>query len=121
MTAALHGTVGASLATAGAARAATGAPASENPNPFFKLHPIGKVEKTDQVVRLRIFDEYVDGLLGLEGWSHVNVFYWFDRNDTPPQRRILRPARCTPPRSIRRLAKLRESCSELSARNWSSR
>ena len=41
-------------------------------------------------MRLRIFDEYVDGLLGLEGWSHLNVFYWFDQNDTPQRRRVLR-------------------------------
>lgn len=57
---------------------------------FFKLFPIGKVEKQGQGVRLRIFDEYIDGLLGLEGWSHVNVFYWLDQNDTPQQRRLLR-------------------------------
>jgi len=62
----------------------------DEPKPSFKLLPIGKVEKRGQAVRLRIFDDYVDGLLGLEGWSHVNVFYWFDKNDTPQRRRILR-------------------------------
>ncbi|MBE0545348.1 MAG: tRNA (N6-threonylcarbamoyladenosine(37)-N6)-methyltransferase TrmO [Verrucomicrobia bacterium] len=58
--------------------------------PFFKLFPIGAVEKKGEGVHLRIFDEYVDGLLGLEEWSHLNVFYWFDKNDTPHQRRMLR-------------------------------
>lgn len=57
---------------------------------IFKLVPIGTVEKKGSAVRLRIFDEYTDGLLGLDEWSHVNVFYWFDRNDTPQQRRVLR-------------------------------
>ena len=57
---------------------------------YFKLFPIGKVEKQAQSVRLRIFDEYIDGLLGLDGWSHVQVFYWFDKNDTPQQRKILK-------------------------------
>ena len=57
---------------------------------LFKLFPIGVVEKKSEGVRLRIFDEYMEGLLGLEGWSHVNVIYWFDRNDNPQQRRILR-------------------------------
>ena len=57
---------------------------------FFKVVPIGRVEKEGTSVRLRIFDEFVDGLLGLSEWSHVNVFYWFDKNDTPPRRRSLR-------------------------------
>ena len=60
------------------------------PKKFFKLFPIGMVEKQGQAVRLRIFDEYVEGLLGLEGWSHLNVLYWFDRNDAPEQRRVVR-------------------------------
>jgi tRNA-Thr(GGU) m(6)t(6)A37 methyltransferase TsaA len=55
----------------------------------FKLFSIGRVERQGQTVRLRIFDDYADGLLGLDGWSHVNVFYWFDRNDTPQRRRVL--------------------------------
>ena len=29
------------------------------------------------------------GLLGLDGWSHVWVFWWFDKNDTPRKRSIL--------------------------------
>jgi tRNA-Thr(GGU) m(6)t(6)A37 methyltransferase TsaA len=56
----------------------------------FTLRPVGVVEKKKPVVRVRIFDEYRDALLGLEGWSHVHVFYWFDRNDTPGNRRTLR-------------------------------
>jgi tRNA-Thr(GGU) m(6)t(6)A37 methyltransferase TsaA len=81
---------GASLLAAWAfgARADTGAGGA--PTSSFKLSPIGTVEKKGETARLRIFDEYVDGLLGLEHWSHVNVFYWFDKNDTPQQRRILR-------------------------------
>jgi tRNA-Thr(GGU) m(6)t(6)A37 methyltransferase TsaA len=56
----------------------------------FQIHPVGRVEKEGATVRLRLFDQYTDGLLGLEEWSHVNVFYWFDQNDAPPQRRTLR-------------------------------
>jgi len=57
--------------------------------PFFKLFPVGKVEKQDKTARIRIFDAYVDALLGLAEWSHVNVFYWFDKNDVPQKRRML--------------------------------
>jgi tRNA-Thr(GGU) m(6)t(6)A37 methyltransferase TsaA len=72
--------------------AQTGGLASENgaQMKYFKLFAIGKVEKQGQRVLLRIFNEYIDGLLGLDGWSHVQVFYWFDKNDTPQQRKILR-------------------------------
>jgi tRNA-Thr(GGU) m(6)t(6)A37 methyltransferase TsaA len=80
----------ASAVAAGAVRARADIVAGGDSKTFFKLFPIGLVEKKNQGVRLRVFDEYVDGLLGLEGWSHVNVFYWFDRNDTPQQRRVLR-------------------------------
>jgi tRNA-Thr(GGU) m(6)t(6)A37 methyltransferase TsaA len=72
-----------------AANASAFAADSEDTRSFVKLAPIGKVEKQGQVARIRVFDEYVEGLLGLEEWSHVNVFYWFSQNDVPEKRRIL--------------------------------
>ncbi len=61
----------------------------ESSEAFYKVYPIGKVEKKGASTRIRIFDEYADGLLGLDQWSHVNVFYWFDKNDVSQKRRIL--------------------------------
>ena len=29
------------------------------------------------------------GLLGLDAWSHVQVIWWFDQNDTPEKRAVL--------------------------------
>ncbi len=55
----------------------------------YKVYPIGKVERVGGSTRIRVFDKYADGLLGLGQWSHVNVFYWFDKNDMPQRRRIL--------------------------------
>ena len=55
----------------------------------FVLNPIGVIRKTDDDTRLEIFEEYADGLLGLEGFSHIHVFYWFDQNDTPEKRQTL--------------------------------
>lgn len=81
---------GAGLATAWTSEGTREGPAGGDQKPCFKLFPIGKVQKQGQAVSLLIFDEYVDGLLGLEGWSHVNVFYWFDQNDSPQKRAILR-------------------------------
>ncbi|MCF7673879.1 MAG: TrmO family methyltransferase [Akkermansiaceae bacterium] len=48
------------------------------------------LRSSDKWTRIGIFDPYVEGLLGLQEWSHVNVFYWFDQNDQPQKRGILR-------------------------------
>jgi tRNA-Thr(GGU) m(6)t(6)A37 methyltransferase TsaA len=63
---------------------------AQDERPPFHMHPVGRVERQGESVHLRIFDQYRDALLGLEGYSHVFVLYWFDRNDTPERRRILR-------------------------------
>jgi tRNA-Thr(GGU) m(6)t(6)A37 methyltransferase TsaA len=55
----------------------------------FKLNAVGKVKKKGNVVQLQISDKYGDALKGLDGYSHVFVLYWFDRNDTPKKRSIL--------------------------------
>ena len=56
---------------------------------FFKLYPVGRVEKKGGSVRLRILDKYAGALQGLNGFSHLFVLYWFDRNDTPRKRGVL--------------------------------
>lgn len=56
---------------------------------FFRIWPIGKVRKQDKAVWIEIDPEYKDAILGLNQWSHIHVFYWFDRNDTPQKRAIL--------------------------------
>jgi tRNA (adenine37-N6)-methyltransferase len=55
----------------------------------FSIKPIGVVRKTGDDARIEILEAYTDGLLGLEGFSHIYVFYWFDQNDTPENRRTL--------------------------------
>jgi len=56
---------------------------------FFKLYPVGKVKRQRGSAELLIYDRYRDALKGLDGFSHVFVLYWFDRNDTPEKRNIL--------------------------------
>jgi tRNA-Thr(GGU) m(6)t(6)A37 methyltransferase TsaA len=85
----LAGAAGLGLTGSWAAQAAEAA-AGDRAEKTFTLRPVGVVEKKKPVVRVRIFDEYREALLGLDGWSHVHVFYWFDRNDTPGNRRTLR-------------------------------
>ena len=55
----------------------------------FRIIPIGVVKKTDTTVSIEIYDDYRDGLLGLDGFSHIAVFFWFDQNDTAEKRRVL--------------------------------
>lgn len=56
----------------------------------FEIFPIGVIRKTPEHTELEVFPAYRDALLGLEGFSHINVFYWFHENDTAEKRRILR-------------------------------
>ncbi len=54
------------------------------------LHPIGFVRKQGEAVSIDLLPEYADGMLGLEGFSHVDVLFWCHENDTPAERKTLR-------------------------------
>jgi tRNA (adenine37-N6)-methyltransferase len=56
---------------------------------FFQINPVGIVRKTNISVSIEISKDYTDALLGLEGFSHIVVLYWFDQNDTADKRRVL--------------------------------
>jgi len=62
---------------------------TKNNETFFKLYPVGEVKRQRESTELCIFDRYRDALKGLDGFSHLLVLYWFDRNDTPEKRNIL--------------------------------
>ena len=55
----------------------------------YTLRPIGTVKKHHGKTTLAIGEAFRPALLGLDGFSHVIVFYWFDKNDTPKKRSIL--------------------------------
>jgi len=55
----------------------------------FRIFPIGIVKKQDETVRIEIYDEYSAGLLGLEGFSHIQVLFWFHENDQSQKRAVL--------------------------------
>jgi len=61
----------------------------QKPAGSFVVHPIGHVHKTEGRTRIVLDKKYEPGLLGLDGFSHVFVFWWFDKNDTPQKRSIL--------------------------------
>jgi len=55
----------------------------------FYLKSVGIIRKADEKVWIDIFEEYQDALMGLEGFSHIYVLYWFDQNDSAEKRRTL--------------------------------
>lgn len=58
--------------------------------PPFLIHPIGTVRRQGDQTFIDLDPAFGDGLLGLDGFSHILVCYWLDRNDTPEARRVLR-------------------------------
>ena len=56
----------------------------------FQIFPVGVVRKKEEATWIEIFDAYSDALLGLEGFSHIQVFFWFHENDTADRRKTLR-------------------------------
>ena len=55
----------------------------------FSIFPIGVVTRQNDNIWIEILDDYTDGLLGLDGFSHINVLFWFHENDNPEKRAIL--------------------------------
>ena len=55
----------------------------------YYLKPVGIIRKRDEKTWIEIFDQYGDALLGLDGFSHIHVFYWFDQNDSDEKRKTL--------------------------------
>ena len=55
----------------------------------FQVHPIGLIHNKNDDVRVEIYPEYRDGLLGIEQFSHILVIYWLHENDRPEARGIL--------------------------------
>ncbi len=56
----------------------------------YSIQPVGKVIKSSETTGIEIFPPFRDALLGMAGFSHIIVLYWFDRNDTPEKRDTLR-------------------------------
>jgi len=69
----------------GVTRAETKADAEKT----FTVRPIGQVQTAAGRTLILLDKKYQPGLLGLDGFSHVQVIWWFDKNDTPEKRAIL--------------------------------
>jgi tRNA-Thr(GGU) m(6)t(6)A37 methyltransferase TsaA len=56
----------------------------------FQIYPVGVVGKKEKATWIEIVEPYSDALLGLEGFSHIKVLFWFHENDTADRRKTLR-------------------------------
>ncbi len=56
----------------------------------FSLQPIGIIINRQELCRVEVDANYKDALLGLEHYSHIDVFYWLHENDTTAGRAVLR-------------------------------
>jgi tRNA-Thr(GGU) m(6)t(6)A37 methyltransferase TsaA len=56
----------------------------------FVVRPVGWIHKQGSEPTIEIEPKYQEALLGLEGFSHLWVLWWFDRNDTPQKRAVLK-------------------------------
>ncbi|MES9839355.1 MAG: tRNA (N6-threonylcarbamoyladenosine(37)-N6)-methyltransferase TrmO [Candidatus Thiodiazotropha endolucinida] len=57
--------------------------------PTYEVWPIGWVRKVGGTTVIEVDEAYIPALLGLDQFDAIWVLYWFDRNDTPRQRKIL--------------------------------
>jgi tRNA-Thr(GGU) m(6)t(6)A37 methyltransferase TsaA len=73
---------------------ASAAAAPDAPNagslPAYQVHPIGWVRQSEGRTFIEIEPRYEPALLGVDELESVWVLWWFDRNDTPAKRSILR-------------------------------
>ena len=55
----------------------------------FKVNPIGRVRVENGRFFIEIDEVYRKGLQALEGFSHLNILFWFDKNDNKESRSFL--------------------------------
>jgi len=55
----------------------------------FKIFPVGFVREKGPTTQIEVQRAFEKALLGLEGFSHIYVLYWFHENDTPEKRDTL--------------------------------
>ena len=55
----------------------------------FYIIPVGVIKKQDKNVWIEVYEKYTEALLGLDGFSHITVCYWFHENDAPEKRKVM--------------------------------
>ncbi len=55
----------------------------------FQVNPIGKISVNEDGIFIKLNAEYIPALQALDGFSHLNVIWWFSDFDTEETRNIL--------------------------------
>ena len=55
----------------------------------FEVHPVGIIRSNEEGTFIEIQKEYFQALTALEGFSHVNVIWWFSGFDNDEARAVL--------------------------------
>lgn len=66
----------------------------------FEITPIGKINLNDDGMFIELEPRYIPALQGLDGFSHINVIWWFSDFDNEETRKILethQPYKNAPP------------------------
>ena len=58
------------------------------------VSPVGIIRKRDTSIVIEIDEAYELAMQGLELFSHISVYYWFDKNDNLNGRTVLRVHPC---------------------------
>ncbi|TWT76467.1 putative tRNA (adenine(37)-N6)-methyltransferase [Planctomycetes bacterium CA13] len=62
---------------------------SGSPVQSFVVQPIGHFYNADNRTCIIVDKKHQAGLLGLDQYSHIQVFWWFSNNDNPQKRSVL--------------------------------
>jgi len=62
---------------------------SSQVTPHYHISPVGVIHNAEDGAWIEIYDNYANALLGIDGFSHLMVFFWFHHNDTPEGRAYL--------------------------------
>lgn len=54
-----------------------------------ELKEIGRIKMEGEEMYLQVNEEYLKGIKGLEGFSNIDVIWWFDRYDNENSRNVL--------------------------------
>lgn len=55
----------------------------------FNVFPIGKIHSNNNGTYIEVDEKYIPALQALDGFSHINVLWWFSDFDTSEYREIL--------------------------------
>ncbi|EEG75557.1 SAM-dependent methyltransferase [[Clostridium] hylemonae] len=55
----------------------------------FEVRPVGKISSTEEGTCIKLERQYIPALTALDGFSHINVIWWFSEFDYEEARTVL--------------------------------